>query len=403
MKSEEEIQRSNEPAAALKAALVIQHHWRHYRQRREDLQEVENFHPTDFTASGTTHSDEGDEEDSEMLNLTPEERRQVLVDEYRRLTTERESLVEQNLAYQRIMARHLAEKRSRKGETDVPLITSEAVQQYWGLVRQLAEERTHMDVKKRAAEEELERMREYNEETINEALMQDHNFREYMRDIAGSASFMRSSKGIPEEEVQAFLDKEEEQRCRIRTARIRYIQLVNFAKRIHHAMVEKDRQNKNSGMYLIDFEQLKIENTNLSEKIEERNEDISKLRRKVTTTIHVLTHMKEKSEFMKSENEQLRRQVTLTDDELGGVRDQLAQTKKRRDGFASSTVKMKEKMPLVGPDDLLLDYEKRKDDINKARVRVVELTKKHGELSEYIRKQQPVIENLKRAISNYPT
>lgn len=46
------------------------------------------------------------------------------------------------------------------------------------------------------------------------------------------------------------------------------------------------------GLHLIDFEQLKIENTTLNEKIEERNEDLLKLRKKATTTIHILARLR---------------------------------------------------------------------------------------------------------------
>lgn len=47
------------------------------------------------------------------------------------------------------------------------------------------------------------------------------------------------------------------------------------------------------GLHLIDFEQLKIENQSLNEKIEERNEELAKLRKKTAHTVQVspaLTH-----------------------------------------------------------------------------------------------------------------
>lgn len=52
------------------------------------------------------------------------------------------------------------------------------------------------------------------------------------------------------------------------------------------------------GLHLIDFEQLKIENQTYNEKIEERNEELLKLRKKITTTVQVLTHLKEKLQFV---------------------------------------------------------------------------------------------------------
>jgi hypothetical protein len=50
------------------------------------------------------------------------------------------------------------------------------------------------------------------------------------------------------------------------------------------------RRNKEQlaeGLHLIDFEQLKIENQSLNEKIEERNEELIKLRKKTTVTVQV--------------------------------------------------------------------------------------------------------------------
>ena len=41
------------------------------------------------------------------------------------------------------------------------------------------------------------------------------------------------------------------------------------------------------GLHLIDFEQLKIENQSLNEKIEERNEELAKLKKKTATTVQV--------------------------------------------------------------------------------------------------------------------
>lgn len=51
------------------------------------------------------------------------------------------------------------------------------------------------------------------------------------------------------------------------------------------------------GLHMIDFEQLKINNVDLNEKIEERNEEILKLRKKLTSTVQVLAHLKEKLQF----------------------------------------------------------------------------------------------------------
>lgn len=60
----------------------------------------------------------------------------------------------------------------------------------------------------------------------------------------------------------------------------------------------KEKEQLAEGLHMIDFEQLKINNVDLNEKIEERNEDILKLKKKVTSTVQVLTHVKEKLQFL---------------------------------------------------------------------------------------------------------
>ena len=51
----------------------------------------------------------------------------------------------------------------------------------------------------------------------------------------------------------------------------------------------KQKEELADGLHLIDFEQLKIENQTYNEKIEERNEELLKLRKKITTTVQVIS------------------------------------------------------------------------------------------------------------------
>ena len=67
--------------------------------------------------------------------------------------------------------------------------------------------------------------------------------------------------------------------------RLKNIHLNNQMKRIEQTLKQKEELAE--GLHLIDFEQLKIENQSLNEKIEERNEELLKLRKKTTTTVQV--------------------------------------------------------------------------------------------------------------------
>lgn len=75
--------------------------------------------------------------------------------------------------------------------------------------------------------------------------------------------------------------KEEE----VQRVRLKNIHLTNQLRRIEQTLRQKEELAE--GLHLIDFEQLKIENQSLNEKIEERNEELLKLKKKTTTTVQV--------------------------------------------------------------------------------------------------------------------
>lgn len=63
------------------------------------------------------------------------------------------------------------------------------------------------------------------------------------------------------------------------------------------------------GLHLIDFEQLKIENQSLAEKIEERNEELARLRGKTSQVMQILAHVKEKLHAVTRDNQVLQVRV----------------------------------------------------------------------------------------------
>jgi chromosome segregation ATPase len=85
------------------------------------------------------------------------------------------------------------------------------------------------------------------------------------------------------------------------------------------------------GLHLIDFEQLKIENQTLNEKIEDRNEELSKLRKKLTQTVQVLTHVREKLQFVDADAESQSTHLAGLASEVAQHRDTVARKKLSRE------------------------------------------------------------------------
>lgn len=75
--------------------------------------------------------------------------------------------------------------------------------------------------------------------------------------------------------------------------RLCFIKLRNNIEEITAAIKAMDKIGENHT--LIDYEQLKMENQNHADKIEERDEELSKLRTKCAAAIQTLAHLREKS------------------------------------------------------------------------------------------------------------
>ena len=138
------------------------------------------------------------------------------------------------------------------------------------------------------------------------------------------------------------------------------------------------------GLHLVDFEQLKIENSTLHEKIEERNEELQKFVKKTTKTVQVLTHMKEKLQFVNAKRKRLRQNISELELGVASSRDRLNGLKAERD-LRKRRSKEKDGDDLDGggegggnhddmiPRSLLRDYQDRAKKIIKMKRRVEKL------------------------------
>merc|ERR1712150_414656 len=110
----------------------------------------------------------------------------------------------------------------------------------------------------------------------------------------------------------------------------------------------KSKEELAEGLHLIDFEQLKIENQTYNEKIEERNEELLKLRKKITSTVQVLTHLKEKLQFVQAENQVQKGTLREVDELAAKKRDILSRTKQARDALRIDNQKLRQNCGLLG-------------------------------------------------------
>jgi predicted nucleic acid-binding Zn-ribbon protein len=117
------------------------------------------------------------------------------------------------------------------------------------------------------------------------------------------------------------------------------------------------------GLHLIDFEQLKIENQTLNEKIEERNEELHKLRKKITTTVVILSHTREKLQYVQVQNRHRNDELKELNDKLNEDKISLSKMKKEREVLQKENQKLRQQTGIVNKKSLKTDYDRRAEEI----------------------------------------
>ncbi|KAL3671168.1 hypothetical protein V7S43_004349 [Phytophthora oleae] len=208
-------------------------------------------------------------------------------------------------------------------------------------------------------------------------------FLEFKREVARNAENLRTGKPIAKRVIAQFEAAEVRKDQDVEKVRLKHINLRTHLKKLEQQLHAKEQLAE--GLHLIDFEQLKIENQTLNEKIEERNEELHKLRKKTTSTVQVLTHIKEKLQFVLAENQMLKRDSQELEEALTANRDQLAHKKKDRDAARQLATRLKSKEGFAKSELLIEDFEKRETDLVDLERRRAELTQRHTYLTKQIK------------------
>mmetsp|Transcript_23290 Transcript_23290/g.28144 ORF Transcript_23290/g.28144 Transcript_23290/m.28144 type:complete len:462 (+) Transcript_23290:103-1488(+) len=209
-------------------------------------------------------------------------------------------------------------------------------------------------------------------------------FRNFKLEVARSSENSRTGKPIPERIIQEKMSQELKKEGEVERVRLKNIQLRNQMKKLEAHL--KAKEELAEGLHLIDFEQLKIENQSLNEKIEERNEELLKLRKKTTTTVQVLTHLKEKLQFVQKENEVLQYELESLDVDLAERRDALQRQKHDRDVLRSDNMRIKAQSGIVTHPQLLDDFEIQKEKREVLTEQVATLKTRHTQITTQMKK-----------------
>jgi len=166
--------------------------------------------------------------------------------------------------------------------------------------------------------ESIEIMNENTEKKLNtyRAVMEEADIRynevkkaqyEFNRDIVNGAVNPRSNKLIAEKLTRSIEDK-----LRARDTLIKKLRLKNSTLKVQKKKLQmqlKQKEEMGEVLHEVDFNQLKIENSQYLEKIDERNQDLLNLKLKATNVLQVLNTYKEKLHVLTMESDRLKSEI----------------------------------------------------------------------------------------------
>lgn len=171
------------------------------------------------------------------------------------------------------------------------------------------------------------------------------SFQEFKREIMAKAQNSRTGKAMSKRLIEQYEAAEQRKEADLEKVRLRNIALRTSLKKLERQL--RAREQLAEGLHMIDFEQLKIENQTLNEKIEERNEELAKLKRKKTATVQVLTHIREKLKFVENQNGMVKNNLGDIEQKIMAQRSVLTSAKHDRDFVRDDNSELKRKQVLV--------------------------------------------------------
>ncbi|RYG41606.1 coiled-coil domain-containing protein [archaeon] len=206
-------------------------------------------------------------------------------------------------------------------------------------------------------------------------------FTAFKSEMAGSAVNSHTGRPIPHVTLARFITVERDKDEEVARVQLKHIHLQSQVTKLEEAL--KKREQVADGLAMIDFEQLKIENSTLNEKIEDRNDEIAKLRKKATVAVQALTHVREKLHFVSGEASRLSSEVTGVDMEVAEQRSMLAVSKKTRERIRVENDRARHAQGFVNVDRLAIDFERRKRDVMGMREAIHDMKARYAALADF--------------------
>ncbi|KAM3838817.1 cilia- and flagella-associated protein 184 [Vipera latastei] len=334
---------------------------------------------------GSPESQEGPlenetEEQREQRAAEEQRRRTELAEQYRQLLAERGRLRGYNAKLQGKLAELLNKAKGKDRVRELEQHISDWEQRYSRYLAMLEKLRNQQAEETAWYQKEIDALQRSCDQKLAKVESEWKTYQAVKKEVAVYTMGRRlGGRQAAIKEVDKIQAKEQSKEKELTEVRLENIKLKHRIQKLDASL--KAQEELAEGLHLIDFEQLKIENQTYNEKIEERNEELQKLRRKVTNTVQVLSQVKEKLQFVEAENQGQKGQLMAVESLVAQNRDILTRTKQARDKLRIDNQRLQQKCGLLGNTLLLRDFEEKVDAAEILKEKLEILKRHHAGLS----------------------
>lgn len=297
-------------------------------------------------------------------------RREELIERYRQSLHEQKAVKDLNLQLQTKLAEYFRRKKVEASDqqttrSSISGIVSDSStdyeQKYIKYISDISDLRHQCKVMQSSYTEQINEMKILCQKKQEEVDKAYQDFTEFKYNVGRKAINTRTGKPISSKELSSMFTTEKNKEAMVREVRLENIKLRNQLSKVEALLRSRDELSE--GLHLIDFEQLKIENQTFNQKIEERNEELSKLKRKISNTVQIITHIREKLQAVLDSNACQKKILDSIDRDLSLNKDHLTKIRKARELLKTENAKLRRSCGLLGRNALLLNYEDSFDSV----------------------------------------
>ncbi|XP_022608016.1 coiled-coil domain-containing protein 96 [Seriola dumerili] len=257
----------------------------------------------------------------------------------------------------------LAEYLSKKSRDDTQLewemLVTEQLQEYEKYMNILTDMKHQLTTDSEAAQQQAEELRLQSQEKVDKVENEWQEFVALKRHIAMTVLSRCLGKQASQAKVESTLAAEQRRQDELIKLRLKHIKLKMKIRRLEAEL--RDEEEHGRDPLQVQFEQLQAARLEQRKQAEKQSEESLKLQNKISSSLEVLSNIKEKLFWNQMEVQSKREQLAQVEAMVARKRDLLTRTKQARNNLQRDNLRLKECQGLLGNRVLLRDFENTVD------------------------------------------